>query len=1147
MSNKWNENQLKAIDSIGKNTLVSASAGSGKTAVMVERIIRLIKGERIDGKECEKVGVGNLLVLAFSRAVANEIKEKIADALRKEIKKGFDAEYLRQQLDDLAMSDITTIDAFCATLVKTNFEEVGIDPSFSIADQGDSDALFQKAICETFESYAESGDIQFSDLKLYFGNEDELNAQLTNYYKFTTSLKDYNSWIQNNFEQQFELPLYKTQYFNYYYNIFRDELLDLDKKAEAVLNELKSANMTEYAIIMEDNYIAKIKGLILNTNTEQEFFEINSKLYEVTNRIKIASKTFKNNDYDIYDRYCYVHYRLKDLVKKYISLELEDKFALQENRQREKRYITKFLEVLNKVVELYNEYKKEENKLDYADLEEYAAKILSSDEICIALKEKYTQICVDEYQDINEKQEYIISRVSNGNNTFMVGDGKQSIFGFRNSDTQIFIDKYDSYKDKNGGQAIELNFNYRSEWGVLDFVNDIFKEIMTRANGGVNYVRDAMFDTVKDKNTSIENSIEIINFGSEANVKPLNIQDGNVYSVANHMYMNNDEREVFEAMYIADKISKLVGRTIEVQENDEVKQLTLRFSDIAILSRSRSDATDKIIRYIQSVGVPVNGINITKSKQDYLIESVINTLRIVSNFNQDIPLLITMAGELGRFSFNELERIRRNNQGLKFFHECVMAIAKQDGQDELTVKVKNFVDYIKELNNLSGFLPVSRVIEILSEKLKPMLSADADFAISLQSLRKFARSIKNKSCDINIGEFLLAWENNPKGFNQTVSNDVSKDSVVTATIHQSKGLEYPVVFLIDSGKTFNMKDTSAKLVYDKDFGVAVKAPNELTREYKNTFEYSIISMRRKKKILDEEMRLLYVALTRAKYCLYVTGRTADFMRVKENPSSYFDWLAYVCANNSAFKNKYLIDLPEVEIINPPKNIDYTYVAKKDDNYREIKEYLDSPYNYEKASELGIKYTVTAINKEASAEQDKAEVPFNAYSENNSIDEGVAYHKIMQNIDYSLGSVDEVSDFIKMMKSTGQLEDVDINALDIFKCINNEIIKSAVGKATLREQEFMLYVNADEILNNGVQDKILVQGVIDLVILDNNDNGEPVCVIVDFKKSSKPKEIIAKTYKSQLELYAKATEYCLDIKVMRKLIYVFGQDIVVEID
>lgn len=1144
MSNNWNENQIKAINSVGVNTLVSASAGSGKTAVMVERIIRLIKGERVDGETCEKVGVSNLLVLAFSRAVAGEIKEKISDALRKEIKKGVDAEYLRQQLDDLAMSDITTVDAFCAMLVKTYFEEVGIDPSFSIADQGDSDALLQKAITETFENYAESGDIQFSDLKLYFGDESELNSQIVNYYQFTTSLKDYPLWIQNNFYEQFDKPLYNTKYFSYYHKRFRTELIELNSIADKALELLSASTLTEYANVLEDDYISKIKGLMQNTNTEKAFYEINIDLYAVKNQVKRAKKNFTLEETELYGLYTQVHYRLKSLVKQYIELNLCDKELIEYNRNNEKRFLQKFLEVFNQVVDAYTELKKEDNKLDYADLEEYASKILGNDEICIVLKDKYKQICVDEYQDINEKQEYIISRVAGDNNVFLVGDGKQSIFGFRNSDTQIFIDKYDNFKNKLGGDAIELNFNYRSEWGVLDFVNDIFKEIMTRSNGGVNYANDAMFDTVKDKSRHIDNSIEIVNFGKAEKVKCLNIDEDEVYSVAKHKYYEADEYEYFEAMYIADKIAKLVGRTVEIQENNQTKRVTLSFSDIAILARSRSESTDRIVQYIEGMGVPINSVNIRKSRQDYLIEMIINVLRVVNNFNQDIPLLITMAGEYGRFSFKELEKLRRGRNGLKFFHECVKDFASQESNDNLVSKVKRFIDDIKELNSLSGFLPVSRLIEILSDRLKPTLSADADFAVSLECLRKFARSLKNKSCDANISEFLMVWENNPNGFMQTATGDMSKDCVLTATIHQSKGLEYPIVFLIDSSKAFNIMDTYAKLVFDKDLGVAVKAPDELTREYRDTFEHKIVSIKRRKRTLDEEMRLLYVALTRAKYCLYVTGRTEDFMRVKESPSSYFDWLAYVCANNPSFKNKYLIDRPEIDIQKQINTVKKTYIERKDDNYNLIKSYFDSEYRYEKSAQLGIKYTVTAINKET-AEDDIEDIPFNVYGDSNSVEEGIAYHKVMQCIDYTLSTLEEVENFIQSLKSSGEIEDVEINVEDIFKCIKSDLIQSAVGKATLREQEFMLHVPADEVLNNGIQDKILVQGVIDLVILDNNDKGEPVCVIVDFKKSSKPKETIAKTYARQLDLYTKATEYCLDIKVARKLIYVFGQDIVVE--
>lgn len=1149
MSNKWNDDQLKAIKSVDNNTLVSASAGSGKTAVTIERIIRIIK---------KGTPVRKIVMLAFSNAVAAELKDRISSELVKAMREeGADKEYLREQIDDVPMADISTVHSFCGNLVKEFFEEAEVDPSYSILEPSEREGMLDKAVDGVLREYGEIADPVVSSLKFTFGSDSEFRSQIKKVYGFLEAQPDRKKWLENAYSgygidddtaQEFIADCAKT-------------VAETGRDARELAEK-----MNEYPGFDPDN---RVKITLIADGCEKtsgksgaEFIDEAAKISFAFTAGRKAAKAairkaaeeagadvgFAELKYDeLKSEQKAFAGKCADTAKKLEKLVAYTSAQWKEYGEKVAPYVKKLTEIVDKVADAYREEKQSENKMDFADLEYYAIKILKNPDIAKEVASRYEYVCIDEYQDTNYVQEFVLNRISNGHNLFMVGDVKQSIYQFRLTETEIFLGKYDKYsEDKTAGEIVTLNKNYRSDRRILNFVNEIFSRIMTRENGGVDYAENSMLDT--EIEPALDDGKPVIRIcpvsKGEKTSRSVSADDG-VYSVRDDS-REEDDGAGEEARYIAEKIAELVGkRDIGYYEDKVPKKRKIEYRDITLLCASRSARVQAIVDYLHDVGIPVAGANITGGGEDISVKILMNLLRVIDNPMQDVALTAVMKGVFGGFDCTELAEIRKAYPKEDYFFACAQLYAAEK-EDRLSEKLRDFYARMQKLRDKSAQISVGKLLEEAVSEYSFDKYALAHFGRDdCDRMRAFVAGLEGKSYAVTL-QAMLAYGEEVSLVQESAERPEDDNCVQTSTIHASKGLEYPVVFLMDAATSFSKSNRAGDLLLDKDFGIAMKYPEEDTRLKRNTLKYIACERKLAKKYVEERMRLFYVALTRAKNMLYITGVTSKFAQTRKSEDSFINWLSNVCMTSPEFYEKYVEEY-KPEPIGMTEDGDaptLTFGVPKAEKLKEIKEYLEFPYSYQNSAKTGIKHTVTGINKENP--EDYGTTYVKNWFEEDSAGTGTAYHKVMENVDYDSLDEEAVAKQIEELCEKGVLDALEKDVVDpavVFRCLCSDIILRARACGHMREKQFMLRVSAKDVLEDGPEDKVLVQGTIDLLIPDYA-NG--TATVVDFKMSKLPPEKVAKRYRRQLELYAMAAENGLGLKVDKKLIYILGQDVVLEV-
>ena len=1146
MATKWNEDQLAAIESVDENTLVSASAGSGKTAVTIERIIRIIK----NGTPVRRV-----VMLAFSNAVAAELKDRISSELVKAIREdGADKEYLREQIDDVSMADVCTVHSFCGNLVKEFFEEAGIDPSYSILEPAERDGMLDKAVDTVLKRYGEEADPLVSSLKFTFGSDSEFRNQIKRVYGFLEAQPDRKAWLNEACKG---------------YGIddpAADEFIGNSRIAVSELGAAADelfAKMSQYPSFDGEN---RVKIYLTAQACKQAADTVGKSFVDALAKVDLSFKAGRKSakaavakaarEMGLDETAASVIYEeIRQDEKEFADLceRTSDKvgalaaYPLSDWEKYGKQavpYAEKLAEIVAKVEAEYGEQKQSENKMDFADLEYYAIKVLKNDRIAEEVASRYDYVCIDEYQDTNYVQEFVLKRISNGRNLFMVGDVKQSIYQFRLTETEIFLDKYDGYsKDPSKGKTVTLNKNYRSDRRILDFVNDVFSRLMTKENGGIDYAGTAMLETDIDPLPADDGqAVRICPIKKEKKKSSSAYGEDGVYSVEGDV--PEEEDASLEARCIAEKIAAIVGKKdIPYYENGERKTRKVRYGDITLLCATRSARVRSIISYLRDAEIPVAGANVSGGTENVGVAMLTDLMKVIDNPMQDVPLIAVMKSVFGGFDCSELAEIRKNYPKEECFWSCTRKYADEK-DDALAAKLNAFYGGIRDLREDSGQVTAAKLLEDAVAKYSFDKYVLAHFGKEdCERMRAFISSLRDKSYALTL-QSVLAY-----GEDVSIETDVAEkpedeDCVQTSTIHASKGLEYPVVFLIDTETP--LASRPADLLLDKDLGIAMKCPEEETRLKRDTLKHAFCAQKLAKKALEEKLRLFYVALTRAKNLLFITGATGKFAEGKKKGESFINWLGNICSGDEEFRKKYVerYEPEDGQEEESDEEIPLAFLAPDPEKLREIKEYIDFEYPYEKSAETGIKHTVTGINKENP--EDYGTTYVKNWFEEDSASVGTAYHKVMENVDYDSPSVEDVAAQIEDMRREGILDELSARAVSpavVFRCLCSDIITKARACVHMREKQFMLRVSAKDVIEDAPEDKILVQGTIDLLI---PDYANKTATVVDFKMSKLPAEAIAKRYRKQLELYALAAENGLGLRVDKKLIYVLGQDVILEV-
>lgn len=1009
----FSQKQLKVIDSESNRILVSASAGSGKTTVMIERIATLL----IDNK-CK---TDEILVCTFTKSSAADMRAKLYVKL-------FSSGH-KEMLADLVRADISTIDSFCQKTVKRYFFELGIDPEFEVIDEDESVTGLGEALNSVIKQNADIS----AACELMSGRSGQTFKDIvTDVCKKMRSTGD--------MQQKFEYDVSVQSKID---ESFAERKKKLIRRAEI----LRCDGLEKYADIFVE---ALEQGTFLPT-------------------IRCAGLST--------DRAACVNV-LKVDVKDY----LEEFNKAKDLRRQECGYLDLIYDTARKAIAEYDEAKRKADKLDFADLELLMYKLLDTDAV-FELRKKYKYIFVDEYQDINPLQEKIISAIAKESNLFMVGDLKQSIYAFRGCDPRIFKAKYDRYKATGEGEVIDLDDNYRSSEAIISAVNTVFNELMTADFGGIDYAKNPMRAVNEGKGEVIFNVVE---------PQSKTVDLPRVYSVKNHDCFKESD-SIAEATAAVNLIVELIGK-------EGGKEC---YGDIAVLSRNGdAPVTNEMMRMLKELNIPFS----VKDKKYYAKDAVVGQLvaymRIIDNFLDDKSLAVAMLSVIGGFSEDELADIKLH--GGKQFCESVL-----QSRDE---KVMRFVGKVNEYRKLKATCTASEIANIIVSEngyFNYAYSYGDDCAELLDRFLGYLASLKNK-------DLYSALRTLDKS-NAYAESGEKGNTVKFMTIHKSKGLEFKYVLIVGLSGSFNTDDLGKRMIGD---GMCLYENHE-TVDTDMRFAEAIAL---KKQLLEENMRVLYVAMTRAKKGLYLFAsvkKEHDVVTAYESQwqngivdlslsKCYYDWLSPIFVHKRKIKD-----------VEPLINDNTVIDGEADERLvKMLKAYFDMPFPTYAPSKSYVSLIAHAGDEETLAP------PTPLYSDEDAFERGNAYHRTMQLIDF------DNPDFSAVSPSDLKLIDKQriLAAAQNMRVFSGEIYK---------EQPFMIKKNGAEIGLDG-EGEVLVQGVIDLLVIDGDN-----AVVVDYK-TGRPHSRFEAGYFKQVELYAEAVQKLLNKKVTAKFLYYFATDSFVEV-
>lgn len=1110
---KWTNEQINVFDASG-NVLVYASAGSGKTSVMVKKIVDdVVKG----------VPVKDILVVSYTKASATDMRLKIINALfnvaKDENVKNVDK--IREEIDNLPFAEIGTMDSFLSRLIKENFEYLKISPKAQQMDE------------------TESKDMKRRALKKVMNDEYEKQAE-----DFIRVASRASGIVDDTPLSEIVLRIYDAISINPRPDEFKAMLLSsVTDNPDSVYGKV----ILDFYRDLAAETLPFVKRTIDVTSLEGAPVYAAALGHSVETLEELSDMCTANDAKKIIERYVKPNFSSKKSIitiedKKLVATARDKTAEIIENLS-EKLFVDytnynvndakEFMRVVMRVVEEfdkeYERLKKRENKIDFADLSKYAVKLLKDESRREEIRQKFSLVFVDEYQDINPLQEEILLKITDGN-LFMVGDVKQSIYAFRNADSKIFTDKKKSFETgRSQGRALPMTANFRSEKGVLEFVDRVFSGIMTLTHGGCDYKNESLF--LKDGFTGeMSKNARIMLVKNDPSREETEISG--VYSVMSHERNSSlDEISGYtEGSAVAEEIRKIIGSKYVKSDNSP-----LEYKDIAVLFRKRGSGSDGFLRALTDNGIPYASDGFIEGAGKRYIKELSCFIKAVDNSLDDIAFVGFLRSHFGKFSDEDVAKVVKYYKS-DFVYDAVKKCAKTS--DELSEKCRNALAFLWDERKRAAFCGVKDFLyEVVgTTAFDAYVLAGENGKDDMTAVRKF---ISDGAAYPDLQSFAAAIRN---GDDDDFTNpDDESDAVKVLTVHASKGLEFPVVFLARCDTKCSGGVKAGDIVFDRTLGAGIRLFDEETRLKADSLAYTAINIEAKRREVDENIRLLYVALTRAKNRIYVTGTTKDGIDKKLDlptpvisSEKFSDLITYAVAMDDGLYG--LIDFVEPTVENPNEvTKNGLYLSKGDDKTRNaLKNVLDFVYPFEKSSRISPKYTVTEINRLVRDEENEGFTPsmINPSSDNRRT--GIAYHAVMENIDFSTNTVSEINYLLKNLVENGVLQDGDeelVDANDILRCIQSPVIQEGIKGRYIREKSFMLSLQAGEVGGDS-SDDILVQGTIDLAFFGEEN------VIVDFKYSGLSDEKLAKKYARQLKTYKIAVMNAYDVKVDKILLYSF---------
>lgn len=1219
MAINWTKEQKAVIESRNRNLLVSAAAGSGKTAVLVERIIRMItEGEN-------PLDIDQLLVMTFTKAAADEMRERVLLAVDEKLKEDPENGHLQMQAAMIPYARITTIDSFCLGIIREHYNQLDIDPAFRVGDEGELLLLRGSVMEQLLEDYYEAGDEEFSRFvetyatgKSDRGIEDHIMAV----YNFSGSNPWPEKWLEacekelEDYEEGSDDRLMETEWLRFL-------MWDIAMQTGEFCAQLKEA----LAVCDEENGPAAYIPMLTSDLRMLQAIG-NAKDYGCLNELlgsasfdRLASIRSKEIDADKKSFVTGCRDRIKKAVGKLRDLYcFESIETVVRDLKGTSGAVRMLLRLAGEFHDRYQEAKQEKNLVDFGDLEHYALEVLleETDEgertpsaAADELSRQFEEILVDEYQDSNDVQEALIHAISRERfgtpNVFMVGDVKQSIYKFRLARPELFLKKYESYPREDGlYQTIELHQNFRSRDSVLSGINEVFYQIMTKGLGGILYTEDAALHA----GAVFEPTEETV--GGKLELHMVNTGGGLLKQLEADPADDYTSREM-EAKLIAARMKELINPEtgLKVWDKKEKRYRTACYGDMVILLRSLSGFAEDFVNILMNEGIPAYAERRTGYFTAIEVETVLCFLSIIDNPMQDIPLAAVLKSPIVGATDEELARLmavfkRTAKKGqdrgiygawMYYLENC----PEDEREGELYGKLAAFSDELADYRRIAGYLSIHELLYIIYENtgyydyIAAMPAGEARQAnldmlvekasayekTSYSGLFHFIRYIENlKKYDTDFGEAALAGDEN---------------TVRILSIHKSKGLEFPVVFLAGMGKKFNKQDLYGKILIDPDLGIATDYLDLELRVKTPTLKKNVLRRRLELEALGEELRVLYVAMTRAKEKLIMTGtdryldkkleRFSDIKRtagqipftILSTADSFLDWLLMSLSgklSESALlsdagaetglmtvRSYSVADLVGVEIehqaekkLSKEELLNFDCARIYDEAYAAGISAAFA-YRYPHTADIGLhtKLSVSELKKQGQLIDEEEStflptIPAFLLEESGKKDQGggafrgTAYHRALELLNFpGMKTISDVEMALDTFRREKYMDEESLSLLDagiLWNFLSSPLgrrMSAAQAKGLLyKEQQFVIGIPAREMEVCSSDELVLIQGIIDAYMEE-----EDGLVLIDYKTDHVVRgreSLLTERYGIQLEYYKRALEQMTGKKVTEKIIY-----------
>lgn len=1192
MGMTWTESQKKVIDRRERNILVSAAAGSGKTAVLVERIIQKITQDKVD--------IDKLLIVTFTNAAAAEMRERIRDAIEKKLEEEPEDIHLQRQFTLVHNAQITTIDSFCLYVIRNYFYKIDLEPNFRVADEGELSLLRSDVLGKLLEAHYAAGEEVFLSFVAGYGSaksDQAIQDMILKMYTYAQSYPWPDEWLVScgqAYDLKEEADMEQADWMKQFLDSLVTAVSDCGSQMREALNVCEEPDGPYmYADALKED-IRRLDAIRESGSYARFGEEINA--YAKAFPKLAAARKFEGS----VEKKELVQ-NIRNAMKKEIK-DMRDKFFFKEpeeiflDMKKTAPAVKMLVALTEEFASCFAAEKKRKNLVDFSDMEHFALKILVDQttkeptETADEFAALFDEIMIDEYQDSNYVQETLLRAVSKErfgqNNLFMVGDVKQSIYRFRLARPELFMEKFDTYAAGTPGcERIDLQKNFRSRDEVLSGVNDIFYKIMCRDLGNVVYDENAALYPGADYPEDMDPAM----FAMEV-------------LVADESGAEEMERVELEARMIASRIHEMrkEGQTVTDKESGELRPMEYR--DIVILLRSVSGMADTFVKVLLEEGIPA----FTTSRTGYFstveIQTVLNMLRVIDNPMQDIPLAAVLYSPVGGFSGEDLAKIRAVS-GEKTFYESILTydtMPEEETDQKLRERLRGFLAKLEAFRKRVPYTPVHELItELLEEtgylsyitalpageqkcaNVKMLIEQAIHYEdTSYKGLFHFVRYIeKLRKYDVDYGEADIINEN--------------ENAVRIMSIHKSKGLEFPVVFAAGMGKTFNTQDTRSRLILHPELGIGLDCMDTVRRTKTPTLLKRTLARQTEEENLGEELRVLYVALTRAKEKLILCGCLKDvekkFGEYRQNADTehpvsflarssahcYFDW---VLPALYSYPEKYEIRVfgetdaraghlkEAVRTLLTKEQVKRTVQTADKELLEKIEERLSFAYPFEAEKDIKTKVSVSEIKHQRMqfepeemetvqwyAEEETEEIVPDFIEKRDRVNRGAlrgsAMHLVMQCLPFAGSPSDGnkkqmyawIAEELGKLKKAGRLDETMYELVRIPMIV--DFFASSLGKRMVqadqreelrKEKAFVLGIPAGEIWDCDSRELVLVQGIVDAFFYEDGD-----IILMDYKTDSveKPEQLIQR-YQAQLDLYARALEEATGKKVREKIIYSF---------